>query len=200
MSPAPATEPPASGTYAYAITQDGQRGAAELAVTDLGEQGDSTVQDQTWTTPAGTQQSRVGWSAGAERLARTASDDQSACSYVPEVLWLQLPLTAGGRWQGQSSCSYQGDGGPVRVEQSTAARVVTAATASTGAGRVFCWVIERDVVTTATTSGSSATSETRTTDPFAPSWGLVVYETGKSAVPQADGTVSTGTWTVELQD
>ena len=199
-SPPPATEPPPPGTYAYTITQDGQKAAAELTVEDVGDQAATTAQEQTWTTPDGTQRSRVGWSAAAELLTWTASDDPAGCSYAPEVLWLKLPLAAGAQWQGQSSCSYDAGGTPVRVVQSTAARVVTAASTSFDGRRVFCWVIERDVVTTATTDGSSATSETRTTDLFAPSWGLVVYETGKSAAPRADGTVDTGTWTVQLQE
>ena len=197
---APETVPPAPGTYDYSLTEDGRASSAELTVVAAAARGGELRQDQTWATPDGTETSGFGWSSRAEQMAWSEPDGTTSCSYAPEVVWLQLPLAAGAHWQGQSSCSYEADGAPVRVVQSTAARVVTAASTSVGGGRVFCWVIERDVVTTAATGGTTATSETRTTDLFAPAWGLVVYETGKSAAPRADGTVQNNTWTAKLQD
>ena len=197
--PAPPTVPPAQGSYAYDVTFDGQVSQAAFTVTDHDNPGGHVVQDQTWSTSAGTRQSGVEWSADSEWLVRSESDGGSSCTYQPPVQWLQLPLHAGVQWEGQSSCSYTDDHGTLmRVQQSTAARVTSAASALLDGRRVFCWVVERDIVTAAATADATATSETRTTDLFAPALGLFVYETGKSAVPQPDGTVATDTWTAEL--
>ena len=191
--------PPAPGSYAYTVSFDGRASQAAFTVANRGGDGGDLIQVQTWSTSASTERSGGEWSSDAERLAWSESDGASACTYEPPVPWLQLPLAVGARWQGRSSCSYSDDQGTlVRVQQSTAARVASAATALVGGRRVFCWVVERDVVTAAMTTDATATSETRTTDLFAPALGLFVYETGKSAVPQPDGTVATDTWTAEL--
>ena len=196
--PPPATAAPAAGTYRYAVSSDGQSSTAELVVGDRSPSDTGTFLEEDWSTDAGVERRGETWSAAAEDEL-WSSDGTSRCDYRPASVLLELPLSVGRSWQGGGSCAYDDqDGRPVVLRQSTAARVVAAAHADQDGRRMFCWVIERDVITTVTTSGAVATSETRTTDLFSPALGLMLYQTGKSAYPDGAGNIQSYTWTAQL--
>ena len=195
---APDTVPPAAGTYEYTVTSDNQSSTADLTVEQTGSAPGASLLEEDWSTDAGVVRRGESWSPSAE-MELWSSDGTDECDYGPPSPWLELPLSVGRSWQGSSRCSYTDqDGDAVSLAQSVAARVVAGAHAEFQGQRTFCWVVERDVLSTVTTSGAAATSETRTTDLFAPSLGLVLYETGKSEFPDSSGNVQSYTWTQQL--
>ena len=194
----PGTAPPSPGSYNYTVTSEGQASPVELVVDGRGNSYGALLLEEDWSTDSGTERRGEDWSSRSEQEL-WSSDGTYRCDYTPPTAWLELPLSVGGQWQGSSSCRYASqDGQPVRQQQSVATRVVSGAHADYQGRRTYCWVIERDVLTTVTTPGAVATSETRTTDLFAPALGLVLFQTGKTEFPDASGSVQSYSWTEQL--
>ncbi|HEX9530983.1 MAG TPA: hypothetical protein VF954_07585 [Acidimicrobiales bacterium] len=175
--PSPSLRPPVPGRYTYQERVDGQEGQSVLVVDPDGS--------QTEIRGGRSRLDRVSWTATARRVTASDWGDGTACTWSPPLLTLALPLTAGQAWDANSTCTASG-----RAEQRETADVKGRTTVQLDGASMEAWLIERRTTVTETDAdGSVATVEQQSSELFAPTIGLVVYRTAKTAVPRPDGTV-----------
>lgn len=183
---------PSFGRFRYRYA--GNASPSDATLTVSGRPGSPR---QTHVTVSGdrTEQSLVDWSATARTTLSVGT--KPACAWVPALLSLQLPLTVGSAWRGDSACTQ----GTSNVHLTEDAKV-EGATRTTVAGiTVDAWIISRHTLTEITAPPAiKAVVEAQSTELFAPSLGLVVYRVTRTAIPQADGSTATVDQTAELLD
>ena len=190
--PGPVSAPPL-GRYRYRYAGSGSPVEGLLTVTagpgsgrqtDKADAGDAA------------EQTVVEWSPGA-RTTVSAGTGASSCTWSPGLLSLKLPMGTGSAWRADSTCT-ETSSTVHRVEDAT----VEGVTRTTIAGKaVDVWVISRHSITEVVAAPSTkAVVEAQSSELFAPSLGLVVYQVTRTATPQADGTTATTTQTAELLD
>jgi hypothetical protein len=190
---APPARPPAPGSYDYRYSVDGS--SATGTVTVAVAPGGRTETEAVGST---TRRRTVAWTPNAATV--TASDFGSgSCHWSPGLVIWQFPITVGQRWHAASSCTVPiGGGRDGTIDESEDAHVDGLARMMLGGQPVQVWTIERHTVITEHAAGVVATTETQSTELFAPAYGLVVYRTGRTASPNPDGTTTTTSSTVEL--
>lgn len=181
---------PTAGTFRYRF--GGTSPTVEATLTISGGPGAGR---QTFRTTSAdlTEQEVVDWSASARTIVSIGSSP--ACTWAPGYVSLRLPLASGSAWKADSSCPQ-----PTSAVHRTEDAAVKGATQTTVAGTaVAVWIIARHTVTeVTTTAGARAVVEAESSELFAPSLGLVVYQVTRTASPQPDGTTATTTQTMEL--
>jgi hypothetical protein len=145
----------------------------------------------------GSEQTVVDWSPGARTTVSAGTGAAAMCTWSPGLLSLKLPLGTGSAWRADSTCT-EATSTVHRTEDAT----VEGVTRTTIAGQtVDVWVISRHSITeVGATPSTRAVVEAQSSELFAPSLGLVVYQVTRTATPQADGTTATTTQTAELLD
>ena len=184
---------PAPGSYAYHQRVDGDEQEATLLVTANGSEtasagGRSTTLD-------------LRWSDGGVAVLHSVGEDGAACVWAPPLVSLRAPLVPGASWRADSTCQTDGDrsGGPERVHQVQDAQVSGRSRVAVGGQPVDVWLIKRHTVVTVVGSAGSVTIEQQSSELFAPSLGLVASLTASTAVPNADGSVTTTSVVSQLE-
>lgn len=195
----PATQAPAKGKYIYDQSTSEDGGAppsqAGFFFDDLtGSSGDRR-QTLTIVTQAGNQVRHLAWRTNSELVLDEHAQNKKAagptCDWNPDYRELALPLTIGLTWTSDSSCTSSSG----TQHQRLSARVVRYERTQVGSDTVDVAVIERTVTSDSSSSIAGVSQERRSTDLFAPKYGLVVRSTGTATtrVPgQADRTTSFG--------
>jgi hypothetical protein len=191
--------PPTSGDYRYRYTVDG--GSADGVV---------SVRPEAPSSPGGASETEVeqvggsrrrrtlDWSSAAVTI-RSSDYGTGACAWSPGLLSLSLPFRVGEAWHVDSSCAFSGPGRLAgRLRQVEQVRVDGLARTTVNRRPVEAWVIERHTLVTESVGADSLTTESQSTELFAPRLGLVVYEDGRTASPNADGSTTISASTMEL--
>jgi len=188
-TPGPVAVPPA-GTFRYRYAGTSPTVDATLTISGGPGAGRQTFRT---TSADPTEQEVVDWSAGARTIVSIGTSQ--ACTWAPGYMSLRLPLASGSAWTADSSCPQ-----PASTVHRTEDAAVKGATQTTVAGTtVAVWIIVRHTLTdVTTTAGARAVVEAESSELFAPSLGLVVYQVTRTASPQPDGTTATTTQTMEL--
>jgi len=184
---------PAPGSYAYHQRVDGDEQEATLLVGADGSEtasagGHSTTLD-------------LRWSDSGVAVIRSVGEDGAACVWAPPLVSLQAPLAPGASWRADSTCRTDGaqSGEPERVHQVQDAQVSGRSRVAVGGQPVDVWLIKRHTVVTVVGSAGSVTIEQQSSELFAPSLGLVASLTASTAVPNADGSVTTTSVVSQLE-
>jgi hypothetical protein len=115
------------------------------------------------------------------------------------LLSIPAQVAAGATWQTSGSCPVKlPDGRRGTLRLSELVKVDGFTTALVGGQVVPVWAIERHQLRTVQSARSSVTTDTQSSELFAPSIGLVVYRVARTVRPEPDGTVTTTTVTTEL--
>jgi hypothetical protein len=190
---------PTPGRYAYRWTVNGteEDGRIVVAATDIPNQETET----TFGSNGSDQVDTVDWSGGGRAIPRSRFPNGSVCGWSPALLSLRPSLQTGATWTATSDCRLpQSDGSSITIEQDEQVKV-DGPTHTTVSGReVAAWVIERHKLLTERSSAASLTSETQSTELFAPSVGLVVYRVARTASPNPDGSTTMTTVIAELRN
>lgn len=190
--------PPAPGRYPYRWTVNGQADDGEIIVSAA-----SLANRQTEVTSGGNsrgQTDTVDWSGGERVITASTFANGSACQWSPPSLSLRSSLSAGEKWEVTTTCRLtQPDGSAITIEQDEQAKVDGPARTTVSGHSFVAWVIERHDLVTERAPGATLTSETQSTELFAPSIGLVVYRVGRTATPNPDGSTTITTVIAELQ-
>ena len=186
--------PPPAGSYRYRYGGSGPSVDGTLVVTAGPGAG-----RQTFVVNAGdgSEQTVVDWSSGARTTVSVGTAPGPACTWAPGLLSLKLPLSSALAWSVDSTCAEAAS----TVHRTEDARVEGAARTTVAGQAVDVWLISRHTLTEITAGPSSkAVVEAQSSELFAPSLGLVVYQVTRTVTPQADGTTVTTTQTAELLD
>jgi hypothetical protein len=170
-----------------------------MSVTEAAGPGGSTTVTESGS-PVGIGSYQVqSWTDSNEAVLQSATGG-SACSWKPPVQDLSGPLHPGDQWTTSSTCTQQlGDGsGTVTITIVEADEVVGAAQASVASQPTQVWVIERHQTATEQGPTATVTTETATSDMFAPTLGVVVYEVSRTAYPTSSGSTAYVTTVSEL--
>jgi len=188
---------PRPGAYPYRWTVNGQAsdGAIVVAASSVPSRETETTRGA-----GGGQTDTVDWSGGGRTVTQTVFSDGTVCQWHPAFVSLQPSLHAGAGWQAASSCRLtQSDGSSLSVERSEQAKVDGVAHTTVSGQPVLAWVIERHDLVTERSSSAAITTETQSTELFAPSVGLVVYRVARTATPNPDGSTAITTEVTELR-
>ena len=190
--------PPAPGRYWYRWTVNGQADDGDIVVSTAG--GADRDTEVTSGGNSGGQSDTVDWSGGGRVITATTFGNGSSCQWSPPAVSLGPSLAAGVKWQTTSTCRLaQPDSSAITIEQDEQTKVDGLANTTVSGQPVVAWVIERHDLVTERALGASLTSETQSTELFAPSVGLVVYRVGRTATPNPDGSTTITTVIAELR-
>ena len=182
----PPVRPPAAGHHAYDARIDGTASTATLDIRAIS--GGRTIESQTM--DGKTRRRVLRWTADAVSIVSSGS-----CTYPTPPPELTLPLAKDVRWRSHGTCRS----GSASLTFDERARVLRAARVNVNGKPVDVWVIQRRSTMTASGSAGKIVRQTARTDLFAPVLGLVVYESGSGAMPDATGVVRTSSWELALR-
>jgi hypothetical protein len=188
---------PRPGAYPYRWTVNGQvsDGAIVVAASSVPSRETETTRGA-----GGGQTDTVDWSGGGRTVTQTVFSDGTVCQWRPAFVSLQPSLHAGASWQTASTCRVtQSDGTTLSIERSEQAKVDGIAHTTVSGQPVLSWVIERHDLVTERSPRAVITTETQSTELFAPSVGLVVYRVARIATPTPDGSTAMTTEVSELR-
>jgi hypothetical protein len=190
--------PPHPGRYLYRWTVNGQASDGTIVVAASGIPRQET--ETSSGADGGQQTDTVDWSDGGRTITKTVFSDGTTCQWRPAFVSLQPSLHAGASWQTVSTCQLtQSDGSRLSVERSEQAKVDGVAHTTVSGQPVLSWVIERHDLVTERSPSAVITTETQSTELFAPSVGLVVYRVARTATPTPDGSTAITTEVSELR-
>ena len=181
----PAVHAPAAGHYVYDARVDGATSTGTLDIRSIS--GGRTIEIQT--VGETTRRRVLRWSASSVAVVSSG-----ACTYATPPPELVLPLAKDASWRSRGTCKT--GSGTLAFDERV--RVSRAARVPVGGKPVDVWVIQRRSTVTASNSTARIVRQTARTDLFAPALGLVVYESGQSAAPDASGIVRNSTWELAL--
>ncbi len=191
------TSRPRQGTYRYryagtSLTVDGT-----LTVTTGPG---ATRQTHSLTAGVSSQKTLLDWTNDARTTLSTGgAEGAAACTWEPGLLSLRLPLATGLTWKADATCRTGPTGTATSIQRTEEAAVEGAAKTKVDGQPIDVWLISRHTVTEVTSAqNGKAFIEAQSSEMFAPSLGLVVYQVTRTATPQPDGTTGTTTQITEL--